>query len=121
MKKILTILTAFFCNFNAFAQENSMTNSKSLVVYFSKTGEQYSVGNITEGNTAIIAEMIAKKTGADMFEVKVKNDSYPTSYKSLTEVALKEKQADERHEYEGDGAKFADYDVVFFRHTELVG
>ena len=33
--------------------------SKTLIVYFSRTGEQYSVGNITKGNTAIVAEIIA--------------------------------------------------------------
>ena len=26
-------------------------HSKILIAYFSRTGEQYSVGNITEGNT----------------------------------------------------------------------
>lgn len=87
--------------------------TKTLVVYFSRTGEQYSVGNITEGNTAIIAKMIAEQTGADMFEVKVKNDTYPTAYKALTEVALDEKKANTRPEIVGDVANFADYDVVF--------
>ncbi|HCU59242.1 MAG TPA: flavodoxin [Alphaproteobacteria bacterium] len=113
MKKILTFLTAILLNFNAHAQENDMSNSKSIVVYFSKTGEQYGVGTITEGNTAIVAKMIADQTGADLFEVKVKNDSYPAAYKALTEVALKEKQANARPEFEGDVANFADYDVVF--------
>lgn len=36
-------------------------HSKILIAYFSRTGEQYSVGNITEGNTAIIAKIIADK------------------------------------------------------------
>ena len=113
MKKIITFMVAILFNFNVQAQENNMSNSKSLVVYFSKTGEQYSVGNISEGNTAIIAKMIAQKTGADLFEVKVKDDSYPKAYKALTEVALKEKQANARPEVDGDVANFEDYDVVF--------
>ncbi|MDE5749727.1 MAG: flavodoxin, partial [Duncaniella sp.] len=41
--------------------------SKALVVYFSHTGENYAVGDISEGNTAIIAKMIADETGADIF------------------------------------------------------
>lgn len=113
MKKIITFMAAILFNFNVQAQENNMSNSKSLVVYFSKTGEQYSVGNISEGNTAIIAKMIAQKTGADLFEVKVKDDSYPKAYKALTEVALKEKQANARPQLEGNVANFEDYDVVF--------
>ena len=40
----------------------------ALVVYFSRTGEQYTVGVIDKGNTAIVAEMIAEQTGADLFE-----------------------------------------------------
>ena len=90
-----------------------MSNQKNLVVYFSKTGEQYSVGNISEGNTAIVAKMIAEQTGADLFEVKLKNDTYPTAYKALTEVALAEKKASARPEIEGKVENFSDYDTVF--------
>ena len=32
-----------------------------LVVFFSRTGEQYQVGEIDKGNTAIVAEMIAEE------------------------------------------------------------
>ena len=46
------------------------SDKRILVVYFSRTGEEYGVGNITRGNTAIVAEVIAQKLGADMFEVK---------------------------------------------------
>ena len=68
MKKILySILTglAVLTGFNTQAKEIDMREKKVLVVYFSKTGEQYSVGNIEEGNTAIIAKMIAEQTKAD--------------------------------------------------------
>ena len=37
---------------------------EALVIYFSRTGEQYVVGVIDKGNTAIVAEMIAEETGA---------------------------------------------------------
>ena len=90
-----------------------MNNKKILVVYFSKTGEQYSVGNITEGNTAIIAKMIAKQTSGSLFEIKLKNDTYPASYKALTEVALSEKKANARPQTDGDVTNFAEYNIVF--------
>ena len=90
-----------------------MTDKKVLVVYFSRTGEQYSVGNITEGNTAIVAKMIAEKTNADLFEIKLRNDTYPSGYKSLTETALSEKKANARPQFAGDVAGFANYDTVF--------
>jgi flavodoxin len=116
MKKFLSILCliiSFFMNFNVYAGEKMMSNQKNLVVYFSKTGEQYSVGNISEGNTAIVAKMIAEQTGADLFEVKLKNDTYPTAYKALTEVALAEKKASARPEIEGKVENFSDYETVF--------
>ena len=37
---------------------------KSLIVYFSHTGENY-IRNITKGNKEIVAEEISKLTGAD--------------------------------------------------------
>ena len=44
--------------------EEKQSDTDILVVYFSRTGEQYNVGEIDKGNTAIIAEMIADETGA---------------------------------------------------------
>ena len=52
-------------------------SSGILVIYFSRTGEQYTVGVIDKGNTAIVAEMIADETGADLFEVLPEEDYYP--------------------------------------------
>jgi len=95
------------------AEVKKMSETKVLVVYFSRTGEQYGVGNIKEGNTAIVAKMIAEKTKGDLFEIKLKNDTYPTEYRSLTEVAKEEKKANARPEIIGKVDNFADYDVVF--------
>ena len=36
-----------------------MKDKKVLVAFFSRTGENYNVGNISKSNTHIIAEMIA--------------------------------------------------------------
>ena len=74
------------------ASDNTKTDTpaadtKALVVYFSRTGEQYGVGEIEKGNTAIVAEMIAEQTGASTFEIKPKNDNYPTTYDALTDYA----------------------------------
>ena len=88
-------------------------NKKVLVAYFSRTGEQYSVGNITEGNTAIIAKMIANKTGGDLFEIKVKNDNYPRMYTELTEYAKAEMNQNARPEIVGKVDNFEQYDTIF--------
>ena len=86
--------------------------SKTLIVYFSRTGEQYSVGNITKGNTAIVAEIIAEKTDGDLFEIKVVNDNYPNEYTPLIQFAKKEKQENARPEIIGD-VNIDNYDTVF--------
>ena len=54
--------------------ENMADGSDAIVVYFSRAGEQYKVGNIDTGNTAVVAEMIAEKTGADIFEITPAED-----------------------------------------------
>ena len=69
MKKFLTFIMSLCTTFAAQGKDIDISNSKVLVVYFSKTGEQYSVGNITEGNTAIVAKMIAEQTGDSLFEM----------------------------------------------------
>lgn len=89
------------------------TNHKVLVAYFSCTGEQYSVGKITEGNTAIIAKIIVNKLNGDLFEIKVKNDNYPKDYTELTEYAKKEMNQNARPEIIGKVENFSDYDTIF--------
>ena len=102
-------------------QEQKTTgSSKVLVAYFSKAGEQYSVGTIKKGNTEIMAEMIAAKTGADTFEIKVAKDKYPKAYKDLIDYAQKEKRNDERPEIAGK-VNVADYDVIFVGYPNWWG
>lgn len=64
-------------------------NSKSLVVFFSHAGENYSVGNIKVGNTKIVADYISEMTGADQFEIVADKD-YDMPYMELIEVAKQE-------------------------------
>jgi len=87
--------------------------TKNLVVYFSKTGEQYGVGNITEGNTAILAKIISEKIGADLFEIKVINDNYPNTYRELVKYAQNEKAQNARPEIEEGLKNIEQYENVF--------
>ena len=101
------------------AQESSEINELQadtadiLVVYFSRTGEQYTVGVIDKGNTAIVAEMIADKTGADMFEILPQEDYYPYTYDELTDVAKKEQNENARPSYQGDVPDLSGYSTIF--------
>ena len=95
------------------SDETEANSTRTLVVYFSRTGEQYTVGVIDKGNTAIVAEMIAEKTGADLFEVLPVDDHYPMTYKELTDVAKQEQNDKARPEYAGELPDLSQYDTVF--------
>ena len=110
---LITVGFALFKNNGGKTMAGVNDNKKVLVAYFSRTGEQYSVGNITEGNTAIIAKMIANKTGGDLFEIKVKNDNYPKGYTELTEYAKAEINQNARPEIVGKVDNFEQYDTIF--------
>ncbi|MBO6179358.1 MAG: flavodoxin [Selenomonadaceae bacterium] len=91
--------------------ENS-SKSKILVAYFSRADENYGVGVIEKGNTRILAEMIAEKTGADLFEIKPVK-AYPKEYTPATQVAKVEKEQNARPEIEGPLPDMSKYDTVF--------
>ena len=95
------------------SDNTEVSGSDILVVYFSRTGEQYTVGVIDEGNTAIVAKMIADKTGADSFEVLPVDDHYPMTYDALTDVAKQEQNDNARPEYAGEVPDLSQYNTIF--------
>ena len=93
--------------------EDAVSEGGVLVVYFSRTGEQYQVGVIDKGNTAIVADMVAEKTGADLFEVVPADDHYPMTYDELTDVAKQEQNEGARPAYAGEVPDLSKYDTIF--------
>ncbi|MDE6834738.1 MAG: NAD(P)H-dependent oxidoreductase [Ruminococcus sp.] len=83
-----------------------------LVAYFSLAGEQYSVGEVDEGNTSIIAHMIAEETDADLFEIEPV-EAYPDTYDELLEISREEMENNARPEISGYIENMADYDTIF--------
>ena len=92
--------------------ETSIKGKKTLVVFFSHTGENYGVGNIKEGNTHIIADIIGEETGGTLFEIVPEKDYPHNSYDAVVEIAKKEKEEKARPAIKGD-VKIEDYDVIF--------
>lgn len=88
-------------------------SGKSLVVYFSRTGEQDKVGVIEKGNTKIVAEMIAEKVGADTFEIVPKTDNYPMTFDALCDVAKEEQNNNARPEIKDTVKDFDSYDTIY--------
>lgn len=91
-----------------------VTETKNvLVVYFSRTGEQYGVGVIDKGNTAIVAEMIAEEMKADTYEILPEKDNYPTTYDELIEFAKQEQANNVRPKIKGTLPDLSKYDTIF--------
>ena len=116
----ITALLAMSCT--ASANQSSINNNqnetnmdkqgKTLVVFFSHAGENYSVGNIKVGNTKIVADYISEMTGADQFEVVADKD-YDMPYMQLIEVAKQEAHNGELPPMVGRLENVDQYDTVF--------
>ena len=89
--------------------------ANSLVIYFSRAGENYFGGelkNIEKGNTEVIAEYIQEETSADLFKVEPANE-YPADYMKCVDVAKKEQEDDARPEIKETLTDISKYDTVF--------
>ena len=100
--------------------EQTEGGSNMLVAYFSLAGEQYGVGVIEEGNTSIIAHMIAEQTGADLFEIEAVT-LYPTSHSELLDVSRQEMENNSRPEIAGTVDNMDDYDTIFIGYPNWWG
>lgn len=98
-----------------FENKVSVKGKRSLVIYFSHTGENYmsdGIRNIDKGNTEVIAEMIKDLTGADLFKVESLNE-YPYNYQECCDVAKKELQNRERPEIRKSLDNIDKYEVIY--------
>lgn len=99
MKSLLITLFAMLSLCSCEAKQskqnnNTMNNEKSIVVFFSHPGDNYGVGNIKEGNTKLVADMISEVTDADCLEIVCDKD-YNMSYSDLCNLAKTEQQKGE--------------------------
>ena len=91
---------------------NSGNMSKSIVIFFSHAGDNYSVGVIDTGNTKIVADYISEITGADQFEI-VTHKYDGMAYTPLIELAKEEARKGELPPYEGSAPDLSGYDTVY--------
>ena len=109
---LMTFLPLASCSQNEIKEkQENMEKGKILVVYFSKAGENYAVGNVKKGNTRIIAEMIAEETDGTLFQVEPVKE-YPKDYTECTEVAQQELNSNARPAIKSD-IDVENFDVVY--------
>lgn len=93
---------------------------KSLVVFYSRRGENYAVGNIEEGNAEHIAKVIQELTGSDIYEIEPVND-YSKDYITCTEEAMSELRAQARPAFKNPLDGIDEYDVIYLCYPNWWG
>ncbi|MBO5992722.1 MAG: NAD(P)H-dependent oxidoreductase [Acidaminococcaceae bacterium] len=86
-----------------------------LIAYYSRKGQNYwngSIKNLAKGNTEIVAEMIQKAVGGDLFEIETVKE-YPADYTECTEAAKEELRAKARPELKSYPERIDNYDIIF--------
>ena len=112
---LLLLVLATSCNAqnkHEVKPQNHNNMSKSIVIFFSHAGDNYSVGNIEVGNTKIVADYISEIAGAEQFEI-VTHKYDGMAYTPLIELAKKEAANGELPPYEGTAPDLSQYDTVF--------
>ena len=100
-----------------------MQVSKTLIVYYSRKGENYwngSVKNLKKGNTEIVAEMIADMIGGDLFEVDTIKP-YAADYYACIDEAKVELREKARPELKGYMDSLDGYDTIFVGYPNWWG
>lgn len=88
---------------------------KSLVIYFSRTDENYFGGSlkyISKGNTEVVAEYIKDIAGASLFKVERKIP-YSKDYMTCIKEAQDEQRRGEKPELVRYLDDISEYDVIF--------
>lgn len=92
----------------------SSSRRKPLVAYFSRAGENYYNGgriDLTIGNTAVVAALIAELTEVDLYEIRAA-EPYPDDYEATVRRNVQEQDADSRPAIAGALPDLKGYDTV---------
>lgn len=92
-------------------EKKDYKNKKSIIIYFSRADENYSVGYIDKGNTEVVAEYIKELTGADMFKVEPANP-YSKDYQTCIEEA-KERQSNHNAPIINNIPDISEYEIIY--------
>lgn len=107
MKYILLVCLLGLTAMRGFAQ-----SKKSLVIFFSRSGENWQVGNVSRGNTAIMVDCITELADVDTFQI-VPVVPYPEGYQDCINYATNEVNTNARPAIKYAIDNIADYDHIF--------
>lgn len=101
----------------------NVNNSKCLIAYFSRSGNNYVNGTIVDlpvGNTEVVAKMIQEITRGDLFYIEAVH-AYPKDYTETTEVAKEELCTSARPKLTNHLENMSSYDVIFLGYPNWWG
>lgn len=96
---------------------------KSIIIYFSRTGENYVNGQIKTlkvGNTEIAAKMISELTRSEMFKIEPVLE-YSNDYSECIAEAKEDQVRDARPEIKKYPDNLDEYDVIYLGYPNYWG
>lgn len=122
---LLSLLFCFSCSKNdaeepTSGEENNVNNPGDtdvpdgdiLIVYFSRAGENWNVGYVEKGNTAVMGDYIREFTGGNVYEI-IPETPYPTDYTSMLAVSQHESDTNARPAIKNPLENLDRYSVIF--------
>lgn len=97
--------------------------SKTLIVFYSRAGENYFGGamrHIAVGNTKVAAGMLQEITGGDLFEIE-QVEPYSNSYMTCIEEAKRDLETDARPAVRTYPDSLDDYDTIYLCYPNYWG
>ncbi|GHT70636.1 flavodoxin [Spirochaetia bacterium] len=119
---MVAVVLVFFASATVFAQGQNTTR-KILVVYFSNAENTDGTDAVSGasvqivsgrkvGNVQMVAEIIQRTTGGDLFPIQTQNP-YPKTHKELLDYAEREKETNTRPILSTHVRNMAEYDTIF--------
>ena len=101
---------------------NQIDESKALIIFFSRAGENYNVGVVDKGNNEMIVDYITQVTKIKSFKINPETE-YPINYTQTIEIARSEKNSNARPKIKDPLTSIDNYDTILLGypiwHTNL--
>lgn len=85
--------------------------SKAIIIYFSRAGENYDVGVVSEGNTKMIVNYLEEVTDMPIYQI-VPTTSYPEGYQETLNVVQNERSSNARPTIKDPITDISKYDTI---------
>ena len=85
--------------------------SKAIIIFFSRAGENYNVGTVDIGNTEMIVNYLKQVTNITSFKINPETE-YPINYQQMVTLAQNEKSSNARPSIKDPLTDISKYDTI---------